>query len=331
MKIDPHILSEAAKIFDLGISELHPLGGQEGMALEFKRGGTPYVLKITPKSKENPAEVRQLEEKLEFVFYLAEHGVRVAKPFPSPNGKWVEVLETDDKIYLINTLTKANGKHIDLNNSTNSTPAFFQAWGQVTGQMHATAKNYKSWKKDPGDGSPNSEIMDWQDELKFFANWCQFDDIRVKWMELGEKMAQLPQSREGFGLIHNDLHPWNMLVTPQGEITVIDFDICTFHYFAKDIAIALFFANWSEKPKKGSAKDEYLTTFFQNFMRGYANENNLDTFWFEKLPLFIKHHQILLHTVFTDEWKPYNKWQGATLKRWRRQIINDAPVIRMQF
>ena len=40
-----------------------------------------------------------------------------------------------------------------------------------------------------------------------FINWCQFDDVKEKWIQLGEQMEQLPQTRESFGLIHNDLHP----------------------------------------------------------------------------------------------------------------------------
>ena len=52
------------------------------MALEFQRAGCQYILKITPKSKEDPTEVKQLEEKLEFINYLAENGVQAAKPIP---------------------------------------------------------------------------------------------------------------------------------------------------------------------------------------------------------------------------------------------------------
>lgn len=331
MKIDPQILTKAAQLFNLHVSDLRPLGGMEGMALEFKRDGYAHVLKITPKSKQNPAEVRQLEEKLEFIDYLAENGVRVAKPIPSPAGSWVETVETDQTIYLINALAKAEGKHLDLYNLIGGDAAFFQGWGQVTGQMHRLAKSYKSWEKEPGDGSPPSEIGDWGTEHQFFSNWCQYDDVRTKWIELGQEIEKLPRSSASFGLIHNDLHPWNLLVTQQGEITVIDFDVCAYHFFIKDIAIALFFANWNGKSSRGQSKDEYLTAFFQNFMTGYSQENPIDEFWLKQLPLFLKHHQILLFTVFTDEWKTPNKWQSDTLKKWQRQILNDIPVVRMQF
>jgi Ser/Thr protein kinase RdoA (MazF antagonist) len=330
MKIDPTILSEAAKLYDLSISDLHPLGGMEGMALEFKRDHKDYVLKITPREKGDSDQARQIEEKSAFINYLAENGVRVAKPIPSPTGNWVEVHETEEKIYLISAATKAAGKHIEIYNSNQTSPAFFQSWGRVTGQMHALAKKYPNWKKD-SDGGNTSAITDWKGEHQFFRGWCRHDGIRQKWVELGEKIESLPQTRQGFGLIHNDLHPWNFLVDARGQITVIDFDVCTYHFFIKDIAIALFFANWNGKPQKGQSKDTYLTNFFRNFMTGYSVENDLESLWFAQLPLFLRHHQILLHTVFTDEWEKPNPWQANTLKKWEHQILKDIPVVSILF
>jgi Ser/Thr protein kinase RdoA (MazF antagonist) len=331
MNIDPQILSQAAKLFKLHVSDLRPLGGMEGMALEYKRNGSTYVLKITPKSKDDPAEVSKLEEKLEFIHYLAENDVRVAQPIPSPVGKWVETVETDQLIYLVNALTKAEGKHFNLYNVPRGDSNFFQGWGQVTGQMHRLAKSYKIWKKDSEEGSPISMITNWKEEHQFFAGWCPYDDVRDKWIELGQEFDMLPKNRAGYGLIHNDLHPWNMIVNAQGEITVIDFDVCSFHFFIKDIAIALFHVNWSGNPGKGGSKDDYLTGFFQDYMRGYAQENTLEGFWFKQLPMFLKHHQILLFIVFTDEWKTPNQWQSSTLKKWKRQILNDTPVLKLLF
>jgi len=331
MKIDPKILAKATQHFNLQVSDLRPLGGMEGMALEFKRDGAAFVLKITPKSKDNPTEVQQLEEKLAFTSYLTENGVRAARPIPSPVGNWVETIETEQHLYLVNTLTKAEGKHLNLNHLPGGNHDFFHKWGQVTGQMHRLAKTYPKWRKDPGDGSPISEISSWQEEHQSFADWCQDDDIRAKWMELGKRIEQLPINRAGYGLIHNDLHPWNIIVNSRGEVTVIDFDVCAYHFFIKDIAIALFHVNWSGNPGKDSTKDQYLTQFFHNFMAGYARENTLEGFWFKQLPLFIKHHQILLYIVFTDEWKTPNKWESETLTKWRRQILNDTPVVRLQF
>lgn len=329
MKIDPHILSQAAQRFDLELSSLRPLGGMEGMALAYKRGDASYVLKVTPSDKSNPDQVSQIEAKYRFITYLADNGVRVAKLIPSPGGNWVEIVETNERDYLVSTATKAEGNHVDLHDSAQSKPDFFQAWGRVTGQMHRLAQTYETWVKDPGDGTQPSPIFDWAQEHESFRKWCQFDDVREKWVALGAKIETLPLERTGYGLIHNDLHPWNFLVDDHGEITVIDFDVCTYHFFVKDIAIALFFANWVGNPGKGRSKDDYLTFFLQHYMKGYAAENDLDEFWFQQIPLFLKHHQILLFIVFTDEWKTPNKWQSDTLRKWNRQILNDTPVLQI--
>jgi Ser/Thr protein kinase RdoA (MazF antagonist) len=331
MRIDPHILSEASSSFGLELSALRPLGGMEGMALEYTRGGRNYVLKVTPRDKGNPDQVEQIEAKLKFINYLDENGVRVAKPIPSPQGNWLEITETEDTTYLVTAATKAEGQHVDLHDPTQSKPDFFQAWGRVTGQMHRLAKTFEHWRKDLNKGEAVSPIIDWKEEHVFFRNWCQFEDVREKWVALGEEIETMPITRKGYGLIHNDLHPWNFLVDSSGEITVIDFDVCAFHFFVKDIAIALFFANWIGNPGKRKSKDNYLTMFFQNYMRGYATENTLADFWYRVLPVFLKHHQILLFTVFTDEWATPNKWQWSTLHKWKRQILQDIPVVRMQF
>ena len=332
MKIDPIILAQAAQLYDLDLSCLHPLGGMEGMALAFTRDDHDYVLKVTPKNVGQTRQIEQIKAKSQFITYLSDNGVKVARPVQSPKGQWVEVVETETAHYLVTAATKADGTHINLSDPVQATPTLFQAWGRVTAQMHRLAKSYTSWQKYPPGGDDPNPIIDWQDEHDSFRDWSQDDvQIQTKWSALAERIQTLPVERESYGLIHNDLHPMNFLVDDRGEITVIDFDVCTFHFFVKDIAIALFFADWLGKPPRGTPKETYLTQFLRNFMQAYASENNLDDFWFSQLPLFTKHHQILLYIVFSHEWQKPNPWQAKTLQRWRDQILNDKPVVRILF
>jgi Ser/Thr protein kinase RdoA (MazF antagonist) len=53
-----------------------------------------------------------------------------------------------------------------------------------------------------------------------------------------EELTALPTDRATFGLIHADLHPRNVLVTPN-ELVAIDFDDCGFGWHYYDIAVAL--------------------------------------------------------------------------------------------
>jgi Ser/Thr protein kinase RdoA (MazF antagonist) len=194
-------------------------------------------------------------------------------------------VHAEDQDYLVMAATRARGAHVNLYDRKKAGPDFFQAWGQVTGQMHHLAKAYPWWCKHPVEIEVPSPIHDWRQEFESFRRWSSDDtEIQAKWIELGESIASLPINRESYGLIHNDLHPHNFLVDREGQITVIDFDVCTFHFFIKDIAIALFFADWMGKPARNQSRDAYLTSFTQNFLRGYANQNDLDDLWYSELP-----------------------------------------------
>ncbi len=332
MKIDPQILSQAAQCFGIELPSLQPLGGMDGMALAYRQGNRGYVLKVTPVKKDDPEQAAQMSAKFDFIHYLAENGTRVARPIRSPRGLWVEIVPALEKDYLVTAATRAQGAHIDLYNREKASSNFFQAWGRVTGQMHSLARAYPWWCKQPPASQEPSPISDWHQEFESFRHWSKDDtEVQARWIELGEGIATLPVNRESFGLIHNDLHPRNFLVDREGEITVIDFDVCAFHFFIKDIAIALFFADWIGKPPRGLSRDAYLTSFLQNFLRGYASQNNLDEFWYSELPRFLKHHQILLYTVFSHEWTRPNPWQSSTLQKWRHQILNNIPVVKILF
>jgi Ser/Thr protein kinase RdoA (MazF antagonist) len=193
--------------------------------------------------------------------------------------------------------------------------------------MHALAKQYKTWRCDLTGEESHTCIMDCKEEYQSFYDWCEDAAIREKWSQLGSQLELLPIERGSYGLTHNDLHPQNFLLN-EGEITVLDFDVCSYHWFAADIAIPLFFANWLGAPSSKPARRAYLAGFLRDFMDGYRRENSLEPTWIERLPLFLKHHQILLYIVFSHEWagKP-NPWQVKTLKNWRQNIINDVPVV----
>jgi Ser/Thr protein kinase RdoA (MazF antagonist) len=194
------------------------------------------------------------------------------------------------------------------------------------GRMHALTKQY--------DGGRH--IVNWQQELQFMANWCKDGAVRVCWGELEGQLRVLPQTTHCYGLIHNDLHPANFLVhyvDNVPEITVIDFDVCAYHWFATDIAIAMFplFVGWMSPPDKGMDREAFGAYFFEHFMRGYNQENRLDPFWLKQLPLFLKYRQMLLFSVFSNEWQERDKYQERLLEDWRWAIVNQEPVTELSF
>ena len=62
----------------------------DGLAYAFERDNRGYVLKVAPLPADRPEHMPRLAEKYDFVAYLAEYGVRVARPVCSEHGNWVE-------------------------------------------------------------------------------------------------------------------------------------------------------------------------------------------------------------------------------------------------
>ena len=66
-------------------------------------------------------------------------------------------------------------------------------------------------------------------------------------------------------------------------------------------------------------------------MAGYRRENQIDDAWLARLPQFLSYRRMLLHTVFTNEWQERNKWQEKMLQEWRQGILDQRPVLDIQF
>jgi len=330
MNIPIEILKESKILFGIS-STMFELGGMEGKAFAYNVDGRELVLKITPKNKNVDNEIKSLEEKISFIKYLRENDVCVPEPVRSVNNRWVERSEKDDKTYLISSSSKAEGLHVHSNNPSQWNDKLFENWGRTLGKMHRYATQYTIYDKFSQNGEEISSIASWREEYQFFYDWCSEIPIKDKWEELYEKLYQLPIEKESYGLIHNDLHPHNFLVH-NNKITAIDFDVAAFYWFVKDIAIALFFAEWYGPADKKSSKDIFLEDFYIDFMKGYTAEYHINRFWVSQLPLFLKHHQILLYIVFSNEWgeKP-GVWQTEQLKYWRDSILNERAVLHIDF
>jgi Ser/Thr protein kinase RdoA (MazF antagonist) len=323
MQVDDSVLQKGTSLFQTVPSALHSLGGMDGAVYDFERDAQAYILKFVPTERDR---VQVTRAKWQFVDYLARNGVAVVRPVPSNNGELVRVVEDEAKLYVVFCYEKAPGDHAKWNRGTAANDLLFETWGQVMGRMHALTKGYEG----------GAEIGDWKGEHAFFANWCKDDAVRRRWLELGDYLETLPQDVDSYGLIHNDLHPHNFVVTYEGDrpqITVIDFEVCNHHWFACDIATALYpiAVHWVRLPDKSMPHLEFAQRAYDHFVIGYRRENQIDDAWLDRLPQFLSYRRMLLHTVFTDEWKNRNKWQEKMLQEWRRGILNDTPVLDIRF
>lgn len=312
MQIREAVLKEGAALFALDPAALKLMergGAPDGVVYEYDAGGAPGLLKFVPTSADKMPAV---QDKYAFVSHLSAQGVNVPMLVPSTRGAPVEFVEVDGEYYAVSKMLRSPGRTLDPHEWDEP---FFAAWGGVLGQVHKLSKHYEG----------GAHIPDWHDEHAFFAGVCPDEAVVAAWQRVGERLEQLPTPPDAFGLVHNDAHPWNLLVDG-ARVTLLDFEVCTRHWFMYDLAIPVLHALWvllyNKTPAEGAA---IAQCFKQSFFGGYARENDLDERWFEHLPLFARYRRILFYIAMTELGGEDDapEEQFAML---RESIIADAPI-----
>lgn len=323
MEVSEAALREGARLYGADPGALRPRGGSDGAVYETEQEGEGRILKFVPTA---PDKVDQVREKWAFADYLAGQGVRVCRPLPSQRGALLEIVQGEDGTWAVTLSARMPGRHPDWKGPPAYSDAVFEAWGGVLGRMHALTQRYTG-----GDALPHAA-----EEVQGFTEWCARacgDEAMVaRWHEMADTLAALPQEPDGYGVVHNDLHPWNMLVNEEDgrpAIAVIDFDVCLHHWFVCDMATAFFpvVAGWVPTTQPGMDRPAFLRHAWGRFMDGYGRENRLDAAWLAHMPTFLKYRQMLLYVVFSDEWASPGEGQVEMMRQWRAAILSGAPVI----
>lgn len=336
MEVSEAICAAGAALFGVDPNSFRSLNGMDGAVYLCRRGELAHVIKFTPMQ---PHQVPAFHEKLAFITYLAGNGVTIAAPLPSLKGELFELLENENQHYLVTLTAHAPGRSIE-QRYPEWGPALFYTWGRTLGQMHALTRQYPQWRRDEPDAyveqlpdaSADTHLPDWRIEHKFFVNWCQEPEIVSRWNELYAPLKALPITRDGYGLIHNDLHQWNFLYQEKPEgglLTIIDFDVCAYHWFITDITIALYSVLSSSARKTAESQMTAARQFCEPFRRGYETWNHLDESWWAQTLTFLKYRQVLLYIALSNSWSVESRapWQSQMLKRTRSAIMAGKPVL----
>ncbi|MDI9458391.1 MAG: phosphotransferase [Bacillota bacterium] len=320
LQFSHEVLSEAAQRFGMAADSLKLLGEFENYVYEGKIGGTCYVLRLTHSSHRS---TNMVLGELEWINFLAENGVSVAKALPSTSGKLAEEIHVGEDFFIASVFQKAKGRLLDRSNPAEPTREVITEWGRTIGKMHRATKHFE----------PSEERFrrpQWfEDNLMCFENHLPAEDKHI--VDIGysllEYAKKLPQSQDSYGLIHTDVHMGNFFVD-EGKITVFDFDDCSYQWFASDIAIALYYTIWWKFGGQDTReKDAYAREFLRDFMIGYNAENRLEDYWLNELPFFMKLRDIILYAVF------HKKLDQSGLQRFsklldeiRTRIEQEVPI-----
>jgi amicoumacin kinase len=322
-KVPEQVLHALSADFSVDGETLVQFGGgsesSDGIVYRFPWQDKERLIKVTAVPIGDGAAMRRMEERLKFVHFLGENGVRIVFPVADGQGKLLTTLEADGDIYIAYMMDKVSGSHLPPEQWTEE---FFYNFGKTVGGLHRVTQLYPHWTS-LKDETTGSVILGWEEEWQGFYEMLTDEEVRERWVSIRERMEKLPVQRDSFGFIHNDPHTYNILVD-DADIHLLDFDVANFHWFSCDISIAMqeMLFDVTGGIERPVHKPETIRPTLDNFMRGYRTEHQLDDFWLDQLDLFISYRRILLWAVLQD----FLRKKPDTKKSWKEMIMTEPPA-----
>ena len=317
------VLKQAIERFCLDKEKVKQVHSFENYIYTYERDGKLFMLKMTHSSYYTANQIRG---EVEWIGYLASNGISLARPYPSPSGNTVEVLEAEDSserpssYFSAVSYEKIEGQHLRQANE-----AVFRKWGQVIGRMHALARRYE-----PSDVSIRRPHWHEDDDLKAekYLDPSQSKVIECC-HEILEYARSLPTDPVVYGIVHGDLYSGNFLMS-QGKFTVIDFGGCRYDWFANDLGIPLFYA--LRNPTWGRGDADFARLFMRCMLEGYLQENSIERYWLAEIPFFHKLREVMLYILLHAEGlEDLDPWSAAFMQGRRESIEQGTPIIDIDF
>lgn len=288
------LLAKAADSFQFHPNTLVFISNSCNEVYRFARNNEFYILRLSEKPS---LYADKIKAEVDWISYLVEHGVQASMPIKTRDNKLVAIYDEEGKFFIATAFHMAVGVSFDKNDPQLWGPAIFTKWGETMGHMHKLTKSYSA--PDVVSKRDSWSMIDIANPFLQQAPYCILVE-KLKWLE--NRINELPQNSDSFGLIHNDFHPYNFFVD-KGEITVFDFDDSIYGWFALDIAIAATHAVWWGSPKEDrKSKNEFAKQFLHAFLEGYFTYNQLDRYWVEQIPMLMEYRNICSYFWWLNGW-----------------------------
>ncbi|MHA7965047.1 phosphotransferase enzyme family protein [Paenibacillus sp. CAU 1782] len=291
--VNQRLLKQAAKAFGFDAGTLAFISNTSNEVYRFSKNERSYILRLSQK----PLPYKDcIQAEIHWIRYLVAKGVRASLPITTEDGQLTAVLNEDEKWYMATAFQMAPGHFFDREPEIWG-PSFFRKWGEMMGSIHHLTKAYH-----PAD--PGLTRAKWSPAIinNPYLQEGDYSFLLKKLESVEAVISALPKDSASYGLIHNDLHPYNFHIY-QGEITVFDFDDCLYGWFALDIGIAAAQAIWLGQPEgTRKSRHEFANLFLHEFLTGYLKQTALDKYWLRQIPLFMDYRNISSFFWWLGDW-----------------------------
>lgn len=135
-QFNERILTDTAARYGVSQDQIYFLKDAENYVYEFEKDHRSYILRITHTIRRHPDYIMG---ELEWLNYLADHGLPVSRAVPSAQGNWIETIPADSGDFLAVVYEKAPGRIVE---AADWNETLFQTWGEYVGRMHALTQGY---------------------------------------------------------------------------------------------------------------------------------------------------------------------------------------------
>lgn len=253
----------------------------ENVTYKVTSKGQSYCLRITD---EKHRSVGQLVSELDWISYLSNNGVSVAKPIKSLEGELLAPLQSQKQNYFSSVFEWADG---DLfKPEANLNVEFISSYGRLVGKIHKLTKAYKA------DHLPERRKLWEESRHNVHAEklvGSHNEDMVKYWVEAKAWYDGLEKNKESYWLAHIDLHTGNFHVNNNRNLKVFDFDDSAYCFYVYDIVIPLM-SLFSER------NDDFPYEKIEEiFLKAYSTENNLSQGWIDRIPSFVRLRNIEMY------------------------------------
>jgi len=211
-------------------------------------------------SHESHRSLRALAAELEFVEYLKAQQCDVAALIRSAACNAIEPLETPAGTFHAAVFEPVLGEKPRWGEDADNRRQLHER-GKALGKIHRASKSFQPklptrfhWHEDSLFHTPDEFLPAGEPQLR-----AEFDRVT-------QFLREQPVTPDTYGMIHGDFTGTNCLHR-DGRVYTFDFDDCCYHYFAFDLAVAI----WAGR----QLPPDYRRAYLQCLLDGYATENQL--------------------------------------------------------